>query len=142
MVSATKLTEVDLTAFSGISSLVTSVKKTDTGIYVINVNGEGYGIKGDMDGYTHGNGEYIRICLTISADGKIIDNVVVSHSETIDFVGNNLEDGQYNTKFFGKDKDESNSVSIVAGCTLSTNAYKKAVLNAFEAYAINEGGAE
>ena len=140
MISANKLTEVDLTAFSGISSLVTSVKKSESGIYVINVNGEGYGIKGDMDGYTQGNGEYIRICLTLSAEGVLIDSITLSHSETVDYVGTNLEDGNFNSKFFGKDYEAAGKVDIVPGCTLSTRAYKTAVLNAFEAYTIIAGG--
>ncbi len=142
LVNGSVFTEVDLSTFEGISSLVTSVKVNDNGVYVINVNGEGYGIKGDMDGYTQGNGEYIRLCLTVSADGKLVDIVTVSHSETIDFVGDLLVDGKYNTNFVGKDKTEAGNVSIVAGCTLSSSAYKEAVNNAFNAYTIIvEGGA-
>ncbi|MBO7196192.1 MAG: FMN-binding protein [Clostridia bacterium] len=140
-ISANKLTNVDLAEFSGINSLITSVKKTESGIFVIDVNGEGYGIKGDMDGYTHGNGEYIRICVTLSAEGRVIDSVVLSHSETPDYVKDNLEDGKYNSNFIGKDQTESGKVNVVAGSTLSTRAYKQAILYAFEAYVIIEGGA-
>ncbi|MBR5143919.1 MAG: FMN-binding protein [Clostridia bacterium] len=140
MITANKLTAVDLTQFTGISKLITSVKKSESGIYVINANGEGYGIKGDMEGYTHGNGEYVKVCITLSADGVVIDSIVLSHNETADYIGTNLEDGQYNSNFVGKNKEESGKVSVVGGCTLSKTAYKQTILVAFEAFTIIEGG--
>lgn len=141
MVTANKFTVVDLTQFTGISKLITSVKKSESGIYVINANGEGYGIKGDMEGYTQGSGEYVKVCITLSADGVVIDSIVLSHNETADYIGTNLEDGQYNSNFVGKNKEESGKVSVVGGCTLSKTAYKQTILVAFEAFTIIEGGA-
>ena len=62
----------------------------------------------------------------------------VSHGET-DGIGS-VQCDSYNGKFIGKTETECNAVDTVAQVTLTTKAYKTAVLRAFEAVIIFEGG--
>lgn len=137
IVAATELTDVDLTAFEGIHKNIVSVKKTATGNYVVEVKGDGYGIKGEYGA----SGEPIVIKVSFSAEGKVIDSQTVSHKETDNIGGTHLKDGAYNSNFIGKTEAEAGAVDTVADCTLTTEGYKKAILRAFAAVSIIEGGA-
>ncbi len=108
---------------------VNSVKKTATGNYILEVKGTGYG------------STPMVILVSISADGTIIDNYTVSNSETPGIGGVQLGDGVYNSNFIGKDQTEAGGVDTVGGCTVTTEAYKNAILNAYNAISIIEGGA-
>lgn len=151
VVSATELTDVTLSGEHKISfnsigqqafAIVTKVQKTASNNYVIDIDTDGYGVMGDDSGYLKGSGEDIKIRVSISADGKVIDTQTVYHSETDSIGGLQLKDGAYNAGFIGKTETETNGVDIVAGCTRTTIAYKYAVLLAFETVAnITEGGA-
>ena len=136
-ISVTELTDVDLSTYTGIHKNIVSVKKTATGNYVIRVNAEGYGKKGEYGA----SGKYIVIDVSFGADGKILDSQTVSHGETAGIGGPHLVDGAYNSNFIGKTEAEANEVDTVAQCTLTTEGYKKAILRAFAAVSIIEGGA-
>lgn len=105
------------------------VLKTESGIYVMETSATGYG-KTPM-----------TIIITVSADGKIIDNLVVTHSETGNYGGAKVQDGEYNQNFVGKNQEEANAVDTVTGVTVTTNAYKNAVLRAYVIVNTLEGGA-
>ena len=105
------------------------VLKTESGIYVMETSATGYG-KTPM-----------TIIITVSADGKIIDNLVVTHSETGNYGGAKVQDGEYNQNFVGKNQEEANAVDTVSGVTVTTNAYKNAVLRAYVIVNTLEGGA-
>ena len=105
------------------------VLKTESGIYVMETSATGYG-KTPM-----------TIIITVSADGKIIDNLVVTHSETGNYGGAKVQDGEYNQNFVGKNQEEANAVDTVSGVTVTTNAYKNAVLRAYVIVDTLEGGA-
>jgi electron transport complex protein RnfG len=105
------------------------VLKTESGIYVMETSATGYG-KTPM-----------TIIITVSADGKIIDNLVVTHSETGNYGGAKVQDGEYNQNFVGKNQEEANAVDTVTGVTVTTNAYKNAVLRAYVIVSTLEGGA-
>ena len=140
IVSATTLTDVDLSTFTGIHAKVQSVQVTSTGNYVIVIKADGHGIKGDPD-HEHASGKPYTIKVSIDADGKIIDAQTVEHTETATWGGNQLVDGAYNSNFIGKTQDEAKGVDTVANSTNTTSGYKQAVLRAFEAYVIIKGGA-
>lgn len=72
----------------------------------------------------------IVVVVTVDLDGRVIDNLTVSHSETNGMGGVQLEDGAYNTEFNGKYLDEVEHVDTVNGATITTYAYKKAILYA------------
>lgn len=133
-----ELTDIDLTAFENIHSRVKSAKVTASGNYVFTLSCDGFGIHGDH--YYMPSGEDYYIQVSISADGKIIDAQTISHSETADIGGLQLKDGAYNAGFIGKTETEAGAVDTVANCTLTTKAFKTAVLRAFEAYTIVKGG--
>ena len=112
------------------------VKVTAAGNYVIETKNSGYG-KDPM-----------IILVTISADGKVIDNLTVSNSETPNFGGVQLADGKYNAEFNDKtqaDVDENADgvfgVDTISGVTVTTKAYRAAIIRAFTAFDIIEGGA-
>ena len=136
-IKATTLTDLDLTKFEGLSKRVKSAKVTDGGIYVIEVEGSGFGINGD----THygASGKYINIRVSITADGKIVDCYTISQNETNGF-GSVCAEEEFYGQFDGKTEANYKEV-IIAGSTITTKGYQGAILNAFKAVKIFEGGA-
>ncbi len=145
LISATVLENIDLTAYTGIHSRIVSIQKTDTGNYIVRVEGEGFDISGDNHYVMSGKEVPIIIDVCFGVDGKIIDAQTVSHKETVGYGDLKLEDGKYNSEFIGKDEAGANNVNdIKTGATFTTKGYKQAILRAFEAYSIitSEGGTE
>ena len=136
-IKATVLTDLDLTKFEGLSKRVKSAKVTDGGIYVIEVEGSGFGINGDA--HYGASGEYIKIRVSITADGKIVDCYTISQSETNGF-GSVCAEEEFYGQFDGKTEANYKEV-IIAGSTITTKGYQGAILNAFKAVKIFEGGA-
>lgn len=97
------------------------VKRTATGNYIFEIKANGYSYDTPM-----------VILVSISADGKIIDVQTVSHSEI--FGAFELDDGAYNFNFIGKTEDEADWVDTTAGATITTQAYKQAIIYCFGAY--------
>ncbi len=139
ILSATEQTELDLSAFKGVHKNVLSVSKTATGNYVLEVKGAGYGIKGG-DEYHPASGEYIVVRVSMSADGQIIDTFTVSQKET-DGIGSACAEEKFYGQFDGKTQADMDSIVSISGATLTTDGYKQAILHAFEAVSIIEGGA-
>lgn len=159
-IKATTFEELDRT---GISSSITSVQLTNNGVYVIEINGEGYG----MNAPHGGSGKYIVIRVSITADGKILDCITVSQKETSSF-GGPCANEEFYGQFIGKtqgdytdtrtdidlsmeespdaDKiaeDRKNYVSdmdAISGATVTSAGYKAAIMKAFEAVKILTGG--
>ena len=136
-IKATTYTDIDLTALTGISKRVKSAKVTDAGIYVLEVEGEGFGIKGDP--HYGASGEYITIRIAITADGKIVDCYTVYQNETNGF-GDACATEEFYGQFAGKDKSNYGEI-IIAGSTYTTNGYHGAIKNAYKAIEIITGGA-
>ena len=148
IVSATQLTDIDVSMYnqSGVATdirrifrVINSVQKTATGNYVIEIQCDGHGKKGDPR-HEHASGERYTIKVSISADGVIIDSQTISHKETPTWGGPQLEDGAYNSNFIGKNETEAGEVDTVAGTTNTTGGYKEAILRCFTAIEIIEGG--
>ena len=136
-ISATVLTDLDLTGYEGLSKRIKSAKVTDGGVYVIEVEGSGFGINGDS--HYGASGKYIVIRVAITADGTIVDCYTVSQSETNGF-GSVCADEEFYGQFDGKTEANYKEV-IIAGSTITTKGYQGAILNAFKAVTIFEGGA-
>ena len=130
--------DVDLTKYKGLSSALLSAKKTASGNYVLEMRASGYGINGSS--YI-ASGEYIKIRVSMTADGKIIDCLTVFQAESKGY-GAACEDEKFYGQFDGKTKENYTDIDGIAGATLTTNGYKTAILRAFESVAILEGGAE
>lgn len=138
ILSATTTENVDLTAFEGLPKYLISAKKTATGNYILDVKGAGYGIKGGDD-YHPASGEYIVVRVSMTAEGKIIDTLTVSQSESKG-IGDACADEKFYGQFDGKTETDYRDVDAIAGATMTTNGYLKAIEDAFAAVKIMEGG--
>ena len=107
---------------------ILSINKTATGNYVIEIKASGYG------------SDPMVIKVSVSADGKVIDNLAISNSETPNIGGVQLADGKFNSNFIGKDVTEAGGVDTVGSVTVTTDAYKTAILRVFTAITTIEGG--
>ena len=136
-IKATTFTELDLSVFEGLSKRIKSAKVTDGGVYVIEVEGAGFGVNGDS--HYGASGEYLVIRIALTADGKIVDCYTVYQSETNGF-GSVCADEEFYGQFAGKTEADYKDV-IIAGSTYTTDGYHGAIKNAFKAVAIFEGGA-
>ena len=137
-IKSSTLKDINVSKYGDIKDYVVSAKKTATGNFVIETKGAGYGIKGGNE-YHPASGEYIIVRVAMTADGKILDCITVSQSET-----KGLGDACANEKFYGQfvGKDNSNYTEIdaIGGTTLTTDGYKQAILRAFEAVSIMKKG--
>ena len=148
IISATGITDIDVSMYnvSGVPTdirrifrVINYVQKTSSGNYIIEIQCDGHGKKGDPS-HEHASGERYVIKVCISADGVILDSQTISHSETPTWGGPQLEDGAYNSNFIGKNETEAGGVDTVAGTTNTTGGYKEAILRCFAAIEIIEGG--
>ncbi len=137
-IKATTFTDIDLTKYEGLSKRVKSAKVTENGVYVLEVEGSGFGKNGDA--HYGASGEYIVIRVAISADGTIIDCYTVYQSETNGFGSVCAEESFYG-QYAGKTEANYKEIAI-AGSTMTTKGYQGAILNAFKAVTIFEGGAK
>ena len=138
--SASTLTDLDLSAYADLPSALISAQKTASGNYVLEIKGAGYGINGGNE-YHPASGEYIIIRLSMTAQGQIIDCLTVSQKET-DGIGSVCADESFYGQFVGKTEQTYEQIDAISGATMTTNGYKKAILRAFEAVKILEGGAK
>lgn len=137
-IKATTFTEIDPRAYDGVSKRVISAKVTNGGVYVLEVEGSGFGKKGSSD--YGASGEYLVIRIALTADGKIIDCYTVYQNETKGF-GDVCANQEFYGKFAGKTQDNYEEI-IIAGSTYTTDGYHGAIKNAFKAVAkFVEGGA-
>ncbi len=138
ILSATTSTDVDLTAFTGLSKYLISAKKTATGNYIFEVKGAGYGIKGGNE-YHPASGEYIVVRVSMTADGRILDTFTVSQAET-EGVGDACANEKFYGQFDGKTEDDYRDIDAIGGATMTTNGYLQAIEAAFATLQIMEGG--
>lgn len=119
---------------------IVSAEITETGNYVLTVRGVGYGILGGNK-YHPASGEYILIRISLSSDGTVIDCLTLSEGET-DGVGSVCAEESFYGQFRGKTEENYDQIDAISRATVTTNGYKKAILDAFEAVKIFEKGAK
>lgn len=140
VISASTLTEITEKP-SGVSKSITKIYATASGNYVFEAKAEGY--------------EYapseIVLKVSISADGKIIDCLTVSHTESEGF-GDKCQTEEYYDSWRGVEKDgvvisnppitsDSTDPGAIAGATQTSNGYQKTVKRIFTAFELlTEGG--
>ena len=137
-VNATTTTDIDLTAYTDLPTQLVSAQVTATGNYILEIKAAGYGIVGG-DEYHEASGEYIRIRVSLTAQGRIIDCLTVFQKET-DGIGSACENESFYGQFDGKTEDTYNDIDAISGATLTTNGYKQAILRAFTSVKILEEG--
>ena len=140
MIASTS-TDVDMTAYEGINENITSIKKTATGNYIIEIKGLGFGWFGNSEHYQDPKYIPIVIRVSISPDAKIIDTLTVSHQETNGY-GAAWGTEEYYGQFDGTTIDDYKNVDVISGATISNNGYLKAIERCFLAVEILEGGAK
>ena len=119
---------------SGLPNSVKQVKITHSGNYIFTVHAKGYGVLGK-----HASGEPIVIDIAMTEDGKIIDCLTVSQSETPN-LGSLCADPDFFKQFNGKNESDYGSIDAISGATITTNGYKNAIADAFSALKILKGG--
>lgn len=137
-IKATTFTEINPQDY-GASKRVKSALLTNAGVYVLEVEGSGFGKKGSSD--YGASGEYIVIRISLTADGKIIDCYTVYQSESKGY-GDVCGTEEFYGQFAGMTQDNYEEI-IIAGSTYTTDGYHTAIKNAFKAVAkFVEGGAK
>ena len=140
ILNASKVSAIDLAQYADVHKNVISAQKTESGNYILEIKGAGYGIVGGDD-YHPASGEYIVIRVSLTADGKIIDCLTVSQKET-QGLGDACADEKFYGQFDGKTEENYTQIDAITGATMTTDGYKKAILRAFETVKILEGGAQ
>ncbi|MBQ6849296.1 MAG: FMN-binding protein, partial [Clostridia bacterium] len=97
--NASTLSDINF-ANKGLNESITSVKKTATGNYVIDIEGRGYAYFDDNHGYGVQRFVPIHIRVSLTPDGKIIDCLTVSHEESENF-GDKCGTEAYYSQFDG-----------------------------------------
>ena len=87
------------------------------------VNGAGYVLKVETAGFNRG----LVLMIGISSDGVVKSATCIQSNETFG------TEKTYGESFMGKDVNSAKDVDTVAGSSMTTLAYKRAVINALEA---------
>ena len=127
---------ITLASYADLPASLTSAQKTATGNYVLEMKAAGYGIQGTKKP----SGEYIKIRVSLTADGTIIDCLTVSQAET-ENVGSACAEESFYGQFRGKTEKTYTQVDAISRATITTDGYKNAIQNAFESVKIFEKGA-
>ena len=84
---------------------------------------------------TLGYGGEVKLICGIDGSGKLIKTAVLAQSETKGF-GTPVFEEPHAGQFWGKDKNGIEEIQAISGATISSNAFKKAIRDSFEAYEI------
>jgi len=126
MPDAAEFVLVDTAAVGELPARITGIYKTTNNIgYIFMISSNGYG------------GEVSIVC-GIDNDGNIIETTVLSHTET-----KGISDAVFDRVaiFAGKDKSLVEGIDAVSGATISSNAVKNGIIDAFAAFEkIKEAG--
>ena len=95
---------------------------------------------GRGDKYTR-SGKPIYIKLSVTPDGAIISTLTVEQYES-EKIGDKCGDESYYSQFNGKTEENYVTVDNISGATYTSDGYKSAIKNAFEAINLYEEGAE
>ena len=146
-IKASTLTEITNIPEGVNKTMVKKVYITATGNYVFDLETKGYQCLTEW----HGSNVPISIKLSISADGKIIDCLTVSHEETKGY-GDACATEEYYEQYRGASSSDivvsvnkpdnysdqipptSTDKGVIASATFTTAGYQKAVRAAFDAY--------
>ena len=132
-----EITELDISGYE-MPKQIEKAYKTASGNYVFDLKASGFGINGDE--YYNPSGEYIKIKISVTEDGKIVACQTVSQKET-DGIGSACEDVSFYSQFNGKTEADYGDIDAISGATITTNGYKTAVSKVFEAIKILKGEA-
>lgn len=138
ILTASTVENIDLTAYEGLPTALTNAKRTATGNYILTLKAAGYGINGGSE-YHPASGLYIRVMVSLTKEGKIIDTLTLSQAESAG-IGDACADESFYGQFDGKTVEDYREIDAISGATITTNGYLKAIERAFTCVAIFEGG--
>ena len=138
--SNTTVEELDLSAYADMPASILSAAKTSSGNYIFEVKAAGYGINGGSK-YHPASGEYIYIKVSVSSDGEIIACQTTYQNESAN-IGDKCAAPEYYSQYNGRTAENYSEVDTIAGATITSNGYTKAIGNVFEAVKILNGGAK
>lgn len=138
ILTASTVEIIDLKAYEGLPTALTTAKRTATGNYILTLKAAGYGINGGSE-YHPASGKYIEIRVSLTPDGRIIDTLTLSQEESKG-IGDACADEKFYGQFDGKTAESYKDIDAIAGATITTNGYLKAIERAFECVTIFEGG--
>lgn len=142
-ISGSTLTKLENSGVT--NAVITAVYKTATGNYVFDAKASGFSAE-------YG-GDEIVIKVSVSADGKILDCLTVSHSESKGY-GDKCATEEYYESWRGVTADEvvisadgitaeNTDPGAIAGATYTANGYQRAMKAIFKAFnTLTEGGNE
>ncbi len=133
---AAEANEIDISGIVDFPKAVQKAYKTDGG-YLFELRAAGFGINGDS--YYSPSGEYIKIKISLTKEGEVIDCVTVSQAESKGY-GDGCKEPKFYNQFQGKTEENYKEIDAVAGATITTNGYLSAVGGAFRAVKLLEGG--
>ena len=90
----------------------------------------GYVVSSSANGY----GGKIEVMVGLDLSGKIYNIEIVSCSDETAGIGQKVQDEKFRRSFNDKTKQEIDSVDVITGATISSNAVKEAVKTAIEFY--------
>ena len=167
LINSNSLTDIMSALTDGKYASITKAYSTALGNYVFEIKAEGYKYYSNSY-YSHGNNQtgHMHIAVSISADGKIIDVLTVSHSESKGY-GDKCALDEYYEQYIGASNsdivisadskhfdvedyemdfipNDSTDIGVISGATFTTVAYQTAVKLAFAAFELltAEGGNE
>ena len=115
----------------GLPDAITGVYRATNGVgYVFSLTTTGYGGKNTL-----------KMTVGIDMDGAITGTKVLSHAETAG-LGSKITTDAFKNQFPGKDASYVSSIDnldTISGATRSSNFYRLALVDAFEAYAAVTG---
>ncbi len=133
---SSKLTQIDISGYADMPTQIEEAYKTDSGNYVFHLKAAGFGINGDA--WYNPSGEYIKIKVSATKDGKIIACETLSQKET-DGIGSACADKKFYSQFNGKEQNNYKDIDAISGATVTTNGYKTAISKVFDAINILKG---
>jgi electron transport complex protein RnfG len=102
-----------------------------TGVYRA-TNNAGYIFMITTHGYAP---EDIKLICGIDLDGRIIKTATLSQNET-QGLGTPIFEQPHAGQYWGRDRDGIESISAITGATITSNAYKNGIRDAFTAFEI------
>ncbi len=124
-----EMTEIDISGLD-LPSQIEKAYKTTGGSFVFELKAAGFGINGDE--YYYPSGEYIKIKVSVSADGTII-NCETTYQNESEGIGSACADAEFYSQFNGKTAENYGDIDAIGGATITTNGYKTAISKVFEA---------
>lgn len=134
---AASFTEIQRGENAGLDALRDTVAQTKCGLLMAakEDSGAGYAFKVQDKGF---GGAY-AVMVGIDAQGKITGVKLLDNSETPG-LGSKTGEKNFTDRFTGVDGSSLEGVQTITGATISSNAFKRCVATAFEAFAaVGEG---